>query len=108
MSEFGSGVVICLAKFSEHLSHIRKYDKLDFTDRLELTMNAASDHFYDLDRDKAPESLCKLADKALEIGHGFTGKTYLQKDFEEIYDLWRRSCEELDDMLGVKGDWGEW
>ena len=112
MSEFGAGIVVCLAKFSEHLSPeaFERWKKasIDFSDALELQMNGASDHFYDLDRNKSPPSLIKLADLTLEIGHDSVNKEWTKKDLFRIRNLWQKSCEELDLQLGTKPDWGEW
>ena len=161
MTEFGSGVVVPLAKFSEHLqneSENRVWSAIRWTKmsedeksktRQEATiyprgdaarqlsdvtvvlgsvesslgwteekaisqwivvwMNGASDHFYDLDREKAPQSLIELADLCLEIGHGFDhGKTWDESTMKQIRDLWKKSCLEVDKLLDVNGDWGEW
>lgn len=154
-SEFGAGVVVCLAKFSEHLwnDHVdrirdaERWSKMDADAKarergeaaaypsgdaakrmmnvemaehvydgadkaisrlIEMWMNGASDHFYDLDREKAPPTLIELADLTLRIGHGFTGETWTMDHFQEIRDLWRRACLEVDALLNVKADWGEW
>jgi hypothetical protein len=157
VSEFGKGIVVCLAKFSEHLHEhgpysersIREYAKTTDAQRtkmveeagkfprgdsaqtlsrlsvfdisaevrggreeaissaIEMWMNAASDHFYDLD-DRAPPPLRKLADLALRIGHGFTGETWTLETVDEIRDLWRESCLAVDQLLGVEPDWGKW
>lgn len=157
ISDFGAGVVVCLVKFSEHLSnfwesqvhHAIRWTKMtdaqkqqesaeairhpygdaanrmndvkivlgglpDYTDErkishyIELWMNGASDHFYDLDREKAPPSLIKLADLCLTIGHGFTGDIWTENDLKMIRHLWKQSCIEVDKMLGTKPDWGQW
>lgn len=150
-SEFGAGVVVCLAKFSEHLQDgvfhrsvlqliwfkngkIKRNElnseaefKLSFmetyenkywsssdidqaiSDSMSMWMNAASDHFYDLDRDNAPECLCQLADLTLEIGHGFVrDAVYGEEEYERIRELWKESCLALDEKLGVTPDWGHW
>ncbi len=154
-SEFGRGVVVCLAKFSEHLfnrqavtvmneirfsemsgddkyveeSEARTHPRGDAAQRiagrmysgmlghltgnpvseaLEMWANGASDHFYDLDRDRAPQPLCELADLTLEMGHGFTGKTWTPEHWMRIHDLWRESCLSLDRTLGNNPDWGRW
>jgi len=150
-SEFGAGLIVCLAKFSEHLRDhraskvmsIHYYAGLSPTERereeaeakrypvgdaatrllqispfrngtedlsraLEMWANAASDHFYDLDRTKAPPSLRKLASLTLSMGHGFSGAVWTWEHWEEIHKLWRQACIALDRRLGVKPDWGEW
>jgi len=156
-SEFGAGLVVCLAKFSEHLRnhsaeavmYLHQWDTLDETQRearrneaqrsprgdaavfltridyyltsqffttpetrlseaLWSWANGASDHFYDLDRKKAPPSLRKLADFTLTMGHGFGGETWTWEHWEEILKLWRQACLALDRRLGTTPDWGEW
>jgi hypothetical protein len=151
-SEFGKGVVVCLAKFSEHLNdrwyewakHAAQWSLLSKADRehhleeakkfqhgdsarlvssvalyldtadfglshnIEMWMNGASDHFYDLDRTKAPKPLCELAALCLRIGHGFTGEKWDWKTVEKILQLWQDSCLAVDKKLGVESDWGQW
>lgn len=153
-SEFGAGIVVCLAKFSEHLwndhyeriRHMAWWAALDETKRqqqreeaarfpvgdaarrlaavhfltyqdtpekalsrqIEMWMNGASDHFYDLDKERAPEPLRELGSLALRIGHGFTGETWTMEHVERIRDLWKQSCLALDERLGTKPDWGQW
>lgn len=154
-SEFGKGVVVCLAKFSEHLhqhgpysehairqyaewtpaeqlrreAEARRYPVGDSARKLSemaalsyggaskdenvsryisMWMNAASDHFYDLDRDKAPAVLAELADLALRIGHGFTDETWTVQTIDRIRELWRESCLAVDQLLGVEPEWGSW
>lgn len=77
---------------------------------IESWANGASDHFYDLDREKAPKALCELATLTLDMGHGFRREAlWTSKDIETIYRLWEEASLELDLMLGVRdGDWGEW
>jgi hypothetical protein len=152
-SDFGSGIVVCLAKFSEHLSghgaspmqnerlirkvaeaqsmneirqlrrdghYISDYEfdqpgvlfeearDASVSHSIEMWMNAASDHFYDLD-EKAPVPLQELASLTLRIGHGFTGETWTTETIDEIRRLWRESCIAVDAMLGVEEpDWGKW
>jgi hypothetical protein len=153
-SEFGAGIVVCLAKFSEHLQQhgaysertireyaaaspekiaawqeeARSYPRGDAAQRLAsffifevgnqsregaishaiaMWMNSASDHMYDLD-DRAPAPLKELAALTLRIGHGFTDETWTVETMDRIRDLWRESCLEVDRILGVDPDWGEW
>jgi hypothetical protein len=74
---------------------------------IEMWMNCASDHFYDLDHSLAPPSLRELAALALRIGHGFTGEIWTWSTVGEIQRLWRESCLALDAHLGIQADWGQ-
>lgn len=141
-SEFGAGIVICLAKFSEHLSNnmereilvydnwvkkgckgplppecrsihigyeVRNSHERAISSHIEMWMNAASDHFYELDLDRAPESLKELAELTLSIGHGFVhDRLWDVSTVHRIRELWKYSCIELDKRLKTKPDWGEW
>lgn len=151
-SEFGAGVIVCLAKFSAHLendwfhrlmsskrwmdaspeerarlvseskSHphgdaarlvsdiIVYHDSEDagLSRQIVLWMNAASDHFYDLDRTKAPAPLLELADLCLRIGHGFSGEKWNWETVEKIQQLWQDSCTALDEGMGTVPDWGQY
>ena len=152
-SEFGAGVVVCLAKFAEHLGHdsrhnvvynTHRWSKMDDYERdqireeinghpngdaarkyglvislegfqsnpvssaIEMWANGASDHFYDLDRDKAPESLKELASITLSMGHGFQRNDWTFEEFENVHKLFRQACLDVDKMLGVEPDWGQW
>jgi len=134
-SEFGAGIVVCLAKFSEHLWNewdptMRRDGRADrlleteidiakkvypeddpearaFSSLVERWANGASDHFYDLD-EKAPPALKELASLTLGMGHGFTGRLWTEEDVDRIRALWKQACLEVDGMLGVKSDWGQW
>jgi len=159
-SEFGSGVVVCLAKFSEHLSapfarrftNALHWSKMDATEQqkrrdealqyphgdsarlvgnvkgvfmgiraseqeelmsaLSTWANGASDHFYDLDRDKAPQELIELADYMLDLGHGsgLMGKwpNDPSDTWDYIWKQWEEACLAVDRQLGVEPDWGQW
>lgn len=154
-SEFGRGVVVCLAKFTEHLANRQavsvaneiRYRRMTdeekatevreaeqhprgdaaqriasrlysgilasltrdaVSESLERWANGASDHFYDLDRERAPTPLCELADLTLDMGHGFRGQTWTEGDWTRIHDLWRAACLAVDEKLGAAPDWGKW
>lgn len=152
-SRFGRGIMVCLAKFSEHLHEhgffseqtIRDYATLTPEEHARLRreaakfprgdaaakllrlavvheeiygskeaclshlimmwMNAASDHFYDLD-ERAPAPLKELAALAIHIGHGYDGELWTIEHVDRIRELWRESCLEVDRMLGLDPDWG--
>lgn len=121
-SEFGAGIVVCLAKFSEHLwsprdpsraretplPHTQREDPaMVLSDEIEMWANGASDHFYDLD-ERAPKPLKELAALTLQMGHSFTGKQWTNADMERVRELWRESCLAVDAMLEVEADWGKW
>jgi hypothetical protein len=125
-SEYGAGIVVCLAKFTEHLwtrepgsagelsdlsrAIMRPGDtkaKL-YSHEVERWANGASDHFYDLD-ERAPEPLKELASLTLRMGHGFTGETWTADDMGRVRALWKESCLAVDEMLGIEDpDWGRW
>lgn len=155
-SEFGSGQVVCLVKFMEHMGghwfervrdahywmgltpserEVRIAESEQFPNgdtakrianaqsvflmrepmpkaishAIELWMNGASDHFYDLDKRNCPEPLKELATMALEIGHGFTNRTWdFEKTYNELWRLIRESALALDTNHGVPNDWGQW
>lgn len=145
-SKFGAGVVVCLAKFSEHMwcpaakrvrdllpdsrptdhtkravefeeEFVAKYpqykDETTAAQRalsreIEMWMNGASDHFYDLDRERAPQALCDLADFTLDIGHGFKNTQWTKADWYRVHELWREACIAVDRQLGTEPDWGEY
>ena len=158
-SEFGAGVVVCLAKFSEHLGnsmierflharhwHTMKDDQRaktedeacqhpfgdasrllgdvrsilwseqpqrDLMRALSLWANGASDHFYELDRERAPAPLVELAELMLDLGHGkglMGGYDDGDPDetWKRIKDLWHESCLAVDKQLGTQPDWGQW
>lgn len=118
-SEFGRGVVVCLAKFSEHMSDdmARAVTEaiagkptlpISLSSTIELWANGASDHFYELDRKMAGPRLIQLADLMLRIGHGFTGEKWGPPTWRQIHTLWQEACLEVDTKLGVDAEWGTW
>lgn len=152
-SEFGAGVVVCLAKFSEHLwgrqeerisdllrakkhgdvsdqaqrdidfyvsfhadhpEYARGHEPIDWAihQAIWMWMNAAGDHMFDLDREKAPPELCALADAAIRLRNdwGPNGKSqfFTEADYAAIRPLWQAACLALDRQIGTDPDWGEW
>lgn len=171
-SEFGAGLVVCLAKFSEHLWHDRerdiytyarwmkktdaeqlreaqeaeKYPHGDSAERLRVIRhfkhdeegfycyptlargcstpqeyaisqaiamwaNAAGDHFFDLDTERAPEPLRELADLMIRMRNThLTGepRPWTVDDLDRVRELWRDSCIALDQMLGSVPNWGSY
>ena len=118
-SEFGKGLVICLVKFAEHLADYRHWVELNETvthanDAEEMYFNAASDHLYEI---QVPKSLKhtelarkvkELQDMALEIGLGFTGKKYSNKDVEHAMKLTHEIALLVDKQLGLNAEEGQW
>lgn len=152
-SEFGAGIVVCLAKFSEHLWTDRertmaelvgygegkvkglseraqrdldfandmlvKYpdDKARYGDPLAYAIDqavsmwasGAGDHWFDLDRDKAPAEIIELADHVLRLRNGhFSEERFTAEDYYKIRQLWEAACIALDRKLGTVPNWGEW
>jgi len=149
-SEFGSGVIVPLVKFSEHIGdrwawYIERqikwmnadpHEREKIMDRakndhvwfevlaldeaaasseraldkhIQTWVFAASDHFQDLDRSKSPESLSKLSEVLWEIRSGSVdGELRGEADWLRILSLWSEAAMDLDEMLGVRPDWGTW
>ena len=147
-SEFGSGVIVPLVKFSEHvgdsnairIERVIKWINADPMEREKIMDNpdpewqamlamderapssermlndlismwayAASDHLQDIDRDKAPESLSKLAELMWEMRSlSIDGKLRGEEDWLHVLALWSEAAMDLDEMIGVRPDWGEW
>lgn len=154
-SEFGAGIVVCLAKFSEHLwierertawelcrykrdgkgelskdaqrrldfatEWQRKYpeyvhpygDPLTYAihDEIGMWANAAGDHFFDLDRERAPKELVELGDFMIWLRNDHlrdTQSVYGLAELERVRELWQAACIALDRMLGTKPNWGSW
>ena len=148
MSEFGSGVVVCLVKFSEHIgsteaNYIGKairwinaepmereklMEETDHEWQLVLGLDelaksseemldgliivwasGAKDHFYDLDRETAPESLIELADLVFELGTlSVDGDFRGEEEWLRTLALWSAAAMDLDERLGLQPEWGEW
>ena len=127
-SDFGRGFVYPLTLFALHFERNTNkfYGTLSETDKrilknvfnnnkkkwlsheIESFFNGASDHLYELvipkkfRKKKIGRLASKLCNKALEIGHGFTGKEWTLKDFEECYEMLKEIMFLLDKELGVK------
>ena len=117
-SEFGRGLVICLVKFAEHYEGLFndsvRYKFMSEPSAIQMHFNAASDHLYDI---KLPPGWNKqypklhkmvkgLQGRALQCGHG-----PLQLTKTEAYDLHKLSREialEIDSIIGLKPDMGDW
>lgn len=83
--------------YDEALSHL-----------IEMWANAASDHLREIE---VPEEwkelevgkkILELKEKALEIGHGFTGKTWKYEDFVNLQKLTEEIALLVDLRLGLK------
>lgn len=149
MSEFGSGIVVPLVKFTEHLTDRRaakveraiKWVKADPSERerilgsnepewteflileeradspealldemMMMWAQGASDHLSDLS-DRAPESLQNLATKMFELRRhmpGYDEGHLTEEDWVTVLALWSAAAMDIDEILGVKSDWGEW
>ena len=124
-SEFGLGLVYNLFLFAKHWSFISElkehYEKMYPDDKdeaysrwIETWANGASDHFYDMQigegilPKKLTKRIKKLQEKALEIGHGFTGKKYTEKDFEWLFSESEDICMEIDKYIGIPTIKAKW
>ena len=125
-SEFGKGLVLCLVKFAEHRwrwqedkalwKKMQKDNSGHFSEShaVEMHMNGASDHLYEIEvpeawkKKKIGKLVKKLQDKGLEMGHGFTGKTWTEEDITEVYKLTQEIAMLIDKELGLKPQKGTW
>ena len=125
-SEFGKGLVVCLVKFAEHYERwVREkrsnermrgeYGNLfSESDAVERHFNGAADHLYEikvLKEWKGTEIEAKVLElqrRGLEIGHGFTGKEWTEKEVHELHALSREIAVLIDKMIGLKPDIGQW
>lgn len=78
-----------------------------------LWANGASDHLYEIEVPEGQEwneirnKVKELQDKGLEIGHGFTGKTWTIIDFNNLISLTREIALMIDKKIGLIPDGGE-
>ena len=166
-SEFGRGLVVCLAKFYQHFSNdsiARIKSFVNFSKRPEneqekiisdnpppslqygsinqefkwwLTQtvpiygskedaissnivtwaNGASDHLYEIKAPKGKEwkemrkIVKELQEKGLDMGHGngLMGKAkYTYDDIISLQNLTEKALLLVDEILGLKPDWGTW
>lgn len=149
MSEFGSGVVVCLVKLSEHMGDIytrhiergikwhkatpfereemlRKDDHdwqlvlaLDeaapstermLNDLIRRWAHGAGGHLAELDQQKSPDSLKKLAELLWELRYDARDESEYagEEEWLRILALWSEAAMDLDERLGVRCDWGSW
>ncbi len=125
-SEFGKGLVICLVKFAEHCwrwqEQKRFYEEMrdksphlfDESSAIETHFNGASDRLYEIEvpeswkRTKIGKAVKELKDFGLQIGHGFSGKTWTEADVEKAYQMCRDIALLIDKKLGLDADLGTW
>lgn len=94
--------------------HKGDYEKA-FSYEIELFMNSASDHLYEIEVPKGKEwdkirvMVKKLQAKGLHIGHGFDAiSKWTIKDYQELFELNRQIALKIDKKLGLKAEKGEW
>ena len=125
-SEFGKGLVLCLVKFAEHrakwLEQRELWKKMQkdnlghFSEShaVEMHMSGASDHLYEIEvpkklkRTLLGKKVKELQDLGLEMGPGFTGKTWTEEDITEVYELTQEIAMLIDKELGLKQQKGTW
>ena len=124
-SEFGLGLVYNLFLFAKHWAFMseskERYKRMCPDDEekaysrwIETWANGASDHFYDIQNGdgilpkKLSNRIKKLQEKALEMGHGFTGKKYTQKDFDWLFSESEAICREIDKHIGIGTIKAQW
>lgn len=125
-SEFGKGLVICLVKFAEHRWRWQEQKRLysemqknypgtfNISSAIESHFNGASDHLHEVEvppqwrKKKLGKMVKELQDFGLEMGHGFSGKTWTEDYVTKAYDLCREIALLIDKELGLKPQMGQW
>jgi len=80
---------------------------------IEMMMNAASDHLYDIEVPKGKEwdairrDVRKLQSIGLKMGHGFTDTKWTIEDFYKLFALTRKIALKVDRKIGLKPDEGK-
>lgn len=120
MSEFGSGLVICLTKFAEHVERddLRKLsdskDVRAVNSAILLWVNGASDHLYEIRvpgkwrRRKIARMVRDFKVLGLEMGHGDRTNWRLD-EWQGLCQMAREIALEIDKQIGITdGDEGEY
>lgn len=112
---FGFPYMQELRFFVESANKIYKGDyKKCLSNRIEMMMNAASDHLYEIEVPGEPFwddiriAVDLLKTKALAIGHGFTGQVWTMADLTEIKKTTREIAMMIDRKLHLDSNEGEW
>jgi len=118
MSEFGKGLVTCLAKFYQHFSDRYRTcldKKHPSDDDAWMFMNGASDHLYEVvvpegkQWDSIRDRVEKIQGRALKMGHGFDRNRGTWKDVDEMEHETLSLLVEVDKIIGIAdADKGEW
>jgi hypothetical protein len=83
------------------------------SNRIEMIMNAASDHLYYIEVPKEPFwseigfMVDLLRTKALSMGHGFTGQVWTMADLAEVEQMTRDVAIAIDKRLYLQAEEGE-
>lgn len=78
---------------------------------IHMWANAAGDHFFDLDEQRAPQSLRDLADLMIRMRNTHLTDeptAWTVEHLDRVRGLWKQSCIDLDRMLGTVPNWGEY
>ena len=126
MSEYGKGLIICLVKWAEHFAsisnvlehhkelHLEHPNLYGESQAVQMWANGASDHLYEIEVPKGLEwdeiraKVEQLKDRGLEMGHGYTGKTYTLYELQELFKLTEEIAVLIDKKLGITSEIGEW
>jgi len=112
-SEFGKGLVVCLVKFSQHALELQDLPVDNQPHyRYGMILNGASDHLYEIEVPQGEEwskvrkDIKALRNKALHLGH-----TKIEATRKQVIELFDKAIDialEIDKLLGLKPDRGEW
>ena len=112
--EYDKNDVAIMKYFRDVSLKIYQTEENAISQMITLWANGATDHLYEIE---APEGIewarirqyvKKLQDKGLEMGHGFTDKTYKFEDIQELNSLVKKIAMLIDKKIGLNPDWGQW
>jgi hypothetical protein len=82
--------------------------------RITLWANGASDHLYEMETPTVPEwsivahKVELLKNLGLDMGHGYRNRQYTVEDIETLFRLSKEIAFEIDKLIGLSPDMGEW
>jgi hypothetical protein len=76
---------------------------------LQMWAYGAADHLMQVDKGHAPESLNNLIDLMMDLRMPDDyGRLRGEEEWLRVLSLWSEAAMDLDEMIGVRPDWGDW